>query len=203
MNRHSQLLSFAAAAATAILAHAAWSATVERVTLSQMLEASEFVFHGSVEDMQVLRMTSDEDIVTRVRFRVHEVIKGRIRPSVVHLDFAGGTYGRLTLSYSDQRMPTLGEEGVYFAESLSERLLNPLYGWSQGHFIVRYSRGEPIIHTSDLRPVYDVQPGDLEQSEFSAGIAVGVETEKAWQLQGPISLAAFKSKLRAMAGDSQ
>jgi len=201
MNRPNWILPCAAIFAAALFISAADATTVERVTVSQMLGASDFVFHGTVEDIRVLRVTSAEDIVTRVRFRVHDVIKGRIRPAVVQLDFAGGTFAGLTISYAEQRVPILGEEGIYFVESLSQRMLNPLYGWSQGHFTVRYEDKQPVVYTADLRRVYDVQPGMLPRPEFSEGTASGIMTDKAFHLQLPMTLTSFKAKLRSMLGD--
>lgn len=179
------------------------AATVERVALADMLNASELVFHGTVESSQAVRVGDVDDIVTRVRFQVLDVIKGSAALGQLDLDFGGGELGRLVLSYSDMNVPSVGEEGVYFVERVSGRLLNPLYGWAQGHLLVRQGARGKEIHTYDLRPVYDLQPGLPAAPEISAGTAQGIVTVKTWLRRRPMTLNAFKARLRQMGGAPQ
>lgn len=198
-----KLSAVAALAIVLLPLSAARPGTVERVSLADMLQASEIVFHGIVESSQAVRVGAADDIVTRVRFQVHDVIKGSATLRQVDLDFGGGELGGLVLSYSDMNVPSVGEEGVYFVESVSRRLLNPLYGWAQGHLLVRNGARGKQVHTYDLQPVYDLRPGLPVAPQISAGTAQGIVTAKTWLRRRPMTLIEFKARLRQMGGETQ
>ena len=50
-----------------------------------------------------------------------------------------------------------GEQGIYFVKSTSRNLLNPLLGWSQGHFLIHEVLGERRMRTIDQKPVIQIQ----------------------------------------------
>jgi len=188
-----------AASLVAWVASSAHAATVARVSISEMLQASEFVFQGTVLSREAVEVGKRGSIVTRVRFQVLDVIKGRRNLRTIDLDFAGGTVNGLTLSIAEMNVPNVGDEGVYFVESLQRRQVHPFYGWDQGHFSVRHEARGKVIYTADLRPVYDLQAGPSARlTEFSAGTANGVVTESSGLQRQVMTLATFKSRLRGM-----
>ena len=84
------------------------------------------------------------------------------------------------------RIPEMSEQGVYFVESMSRDLINPLIGWSQGHFIIHDDRGIRRVSTADNQPVIKVEavssiPRSIKKPlsvvEGNTDIAAGVMTE--------------------------
>ena len=72
--------------------------------------------------------------------------------------FSGGKMDGLILSYSDMRLPEIGEVGVYFVESLTKNQIHPLVGWSQGHFLeIIDSQGVARVHTAQKKPVISIK----------------------------------------------
>ena len=58
------------------------------------------------------------------------------------------------MSISDMKVPQVGERGIYFVESLERSQVHPLYGWSQGHFIVEMDdTGADRVMTTRKQPV--------------------------------------------------
>ncbi|MCG8414596.1 MAG: hypothetical protein MI746_10305, partial [Pseudomonadales bacterium] len=109
------------------------------------------------------------------------------------------------------RIPKVDEEGVYFVESTSRDLINPLLGWSQGHFLIVDDEGERRITTSNLRPVTDVQrtgriPRTIKRPQplidGDVGAASGVITDAGpFQFNQALSVEEFKSRIRDMIDD--
>ena len=134
------------------------ASSVREVSMDEMLIASQFVFEGTVTAIEA-REDSQKRIHTYVTIEIEDVIKGEYRNNCITLSFLGGTVGGVTLRISDMQFPQEGEHGIYFVESLERVQVNPLYGWSQGHFIVRRddtgcdrimtSKGLPIIAVID------------------------------------------------------
>jgi hypothetical protein len=183
----------------------AWSAsamgaTVVQVGTLDLVERSELIFHGTAQSHLVTRSGNSDTIVTRVVFRVQDVLKGPPRGETVELDFLGGTIGGTTLSVADLTIPPVGEEGVYFVEQLDHPQVNPLYGWWQGQFLVRHDdRGRLVVHAHDLEPVYDLEPRSaLARHDISAGIAEGVVTHPTPASARPLSLEEFKAQVQQM-----
>ena len=100
-----------------------------------MILASELVFHGTALETWTSQGDKIDDIFTHVRFRYTRSSKAVIQATRSNLTFLGGTYGRYRLDISDQVIPDMQEEGVYFVEQLSRPQINPFYGWQQGRFI--------------------------------------------------------------------
>jgi hypothetical protein len=135
-----------------------------------------------------------------VQFRVLDVIKGPAL-SQVSLVFSGGTAGGITVAVGEMQIPNLGEEGVYFVESLQRNQVNPLYGWQQGQFLVLQENGERRVHTAARAPVYGIGPAAARAGlELSSGTARGVQTRAPDASARPLSVEEFKTRLRAMRG---
>ena len=73
------------------------------------------------------------------------------------MKFTGGTSNGETIKVNGLIIPQSAEQGIYFVESTCENLINPLVGWSQGHFIIKEIDGERVIYTTGHSPVVDVQ----------------------------------------------
>ena len=175
------------------------AASVRSLGVMELARGSQLIFHGVAVERRVVQGDRKGQIFTRVTFQVHEVISGP-RLDSIDLDFLGGTLNGVTLSVSDMTIPPVGEEGVYFVEQLDHRQANPLYGWWQGHFIVRDSDGgRKIVTTHSLKPIYDLQPQAAATSiQISEGVAAGVITEIAGTTPLTMSIERFKSSLRRL-----
>jgi hypothetical protein len=132
------------------------ASSVVEVSMDEMLEQSQLVFEGTVTAI-IAKENSQKRIHTYVTFEVKDIIKGEYPGNTLTLRFLGGTVGDLTLAVSDMRLPQEGEHGIYFVESLERFQVNPLYGWSQGHFIVeRDATGSERVMTNRRLPVTGV-----------------------------------------------
>ena len=193
------------------------ASSVARVDLERMLERSELVFEGIVEEHEVAIDATTGFPRTRVRFSVLDVIKGDVPASPFWLSFAGGAVGEIHYAVSDLVIPPVGEHGIYFVESTAQAMVNPLYGWSQGHFHVEdrdppsddgpagsRARATPrvrreIVLTQGGRPVIDVHPRDPAPVDaLSEGIAGGVVEGDPQDPSAGLSTSAFKERLREM-----
>ncbi len=160
-----------------------YAASVRQVSMDQMLGACDLVFQGRVTAIEA-RQNEQRRIHSYVTFAIEEVIKGQYSADQITLSFVGGTVGGITMAVSDMQLPEIGERGVYFVESLQRSQVNPLYGWSQGHFLVeRDEAGEDRVMTSGRQPVLEVQgdttglqtgPGQDRAPALSRGVARGV-----------------------------
>lgn len=175
------------------------ASSVLNVDLDEMLSRSDFVFEGKAINITVEKGANINQTKTVVEFRIIDVIKGDYPGNTIKIRFAGGTVDGVTLRISGMHYPKLGETGVYFVESLSEDLVHPFYGWSQGHFLVTDDgrvttrTGEPVIdivETKTSRQQQTITGGD--------GVARGVIIEKSQTDSPGMSVDRFKSKLRTM-----
>ena len=132
------------------------AASVRHVTLDEMLQQCQFVFEGKVLALEA-RENSQKRIHTYVTFEILDVIKGEYPGDTLTLSFLGGTVGDVTMGVSDMKVPQVGERGIYFVESLERSQVHPLYGWSQGHFLVQPDgTGMDRVMTSNKQPEFMV-----------------------------------------------
>ncbi len=130
--------------------------SVREVSLNEMLQKSQLVFEGTVTAIEA-RENHQKRIHTYVTFAIKDIIKGEYHSSVITLRFLGGKIGDVTLAVGDMQVPQQGEHGIYFVESLEKFQTNPLYGWSQGHFIVeRDAAGIERVMTNKRIPITGV-----------------------------------------------
>jgi hypothetical protein len=130
--------------------------SVREVSVDEMLRQSQLIFEGVVTAVEA-RENSQKRIHSYVTFEIKDIIKGEYHGSSITLSFVGGTMGNVTMAVSDMRLPQPGEHGIYFVESLERLQANPLYGWSQGHFIVeRDATGSERVMTNRRLPVTGV-----------------------------------------------
>lgn len=155
------------------------SSSVIEVGLGEMAAASELVFEGRVIDVQTRWTEDGRAIRSVVTFEVLDVLKGSAG-ATVKLGFLGGAIDHMRLSITDLNLPVAGEKGVYFVENTVEDQVNPLYGWSQGHFLLvrdPSGKGERVL-TADARPVTDFERDALyaKSAGISDGVASGIVT---------------------------
>lgn len=185
-----------------MLSAAAGAATVRGVSLDQMLHRSALVFEGRVTEIDTRPSNTSRMIYTFVTFEILDVIHGDYQEDTIELRFLGGTLpdGR-GMHVSEMRYPEIGEEGIYFVESLERRQVHPLYGWTQGHLLVhRDRRGVRRVTAHDGRPIADVKPvaADKAVEKLSRGAADGLVLGASADPAEGLEIGAFKQKLREM-----
>lgn len=120
-----------------LFAGQAHATTVLQVGMDELAKQSEFVFEGEVRSKSVRPSAVDGRVCTYFIFSIKDVIKGDYAKPEIELCFAGGTLNGLTMQVSEMTMPTVGETGVYFVDTLGNEPMHPLLGWHQGHFLVK------------------------------------------------------------------
>lgn len=110
--------------------------TITAISIEQALAQSELVFEGVVT-RKVTRFNAETgEIRTYVTFKITDIIKGKISTPVIELSFLGGQAGGQVLKVGEMHLPSKGEKGIYFVESISKPQVHAFTGWSQGHFLV-------------------------------------------------------------------
>lgn len=170
------LLAFSSASATTILG----------LDIDSVAADAEFVFEGTVINSETRQDNASGIISTYVTFQINDIIKGDYSGDSAELKFMGGVFNGEIVQVSGMRIPEIDEQGIYFVESMSRDLINPLIGWSQGHFIIIDDNGTRRISTAGSQPVLEVQavssiPSSIKKPlsvvEGSTDIAAGVMTE--------------------------
>jgi hypothetical protein len=191
--------------ACSLQAHAS---TVLEMSFKEVLTHAQLVFEGRVSAVES-RREDDGMIYTFVRFEVLEVLKGEYAGSTLELRFLGGTVGTARLEVTDMLVPQVAERGIYFVESLSAPQVNPLVGWSQGHFLIEPQAGGAAgVLTATHEPVLavDTAPVTAALNTFSKGVAKGVVVQESLSAQAasrPLTAEEFKRSVRALVAESQ
>jgi len=173
-----------------------YATSIQGMNVEQALSASEFVFEG-----QVIKTEPGQDkvtglIKTLVTFKITDTIKGKVTSPVISLSFLGGRFGNEVLEVEDMHIPELGEKGIYFVESLNRNQVNPLTGWSQGHFLVLTDQnGVDRISTVDRKPVVTVSIPNQQSAGLSKGYAQGLELASPSLMKNALSKKDFKNYL--------
>jgi hypothetical protein len=134
----------------------AGASTLLRVSVDELTQRAEFVFEGEVVSVQAQRSGARGMISTFVTFNVIDTIKGSARVESIELKFLGGNLEGERLEVNGSRIPELGERGVYFVESLTQDLINPLLGWSQGQYLIQTEDGVEQVTSVNARPIVSV-----------------------------------------------
>ena len=164
--------------------------------MTQVTKGSELIFRGRVLDNRGVREGTTA-IFTRVTFQVLEIYKGPNVGNQIELDFMGGKMGTLELNVSDMRFPKVGENGVYFVESLKRKQVHPLYGWQQGHFLIsRDSSGTERVRTVNNKPVMSIVADGPSRAAQSEIIARGVFTAQSASLEEGMTVSEFKRRIQ-------
>lgn len=193
------------------LTQSATASTILGIDVDQLVADAEFIFEGQVIHRETRQEQVSGLINTYVTFSVIDVIKGDYAGDSLELKFMGGVFNGQIVEVSGLVIPADGEEGIYFVESLDTDMLNPLLGWSQGHYLIVEEGGERRMNTVDNKPVIDVQPvSNIPQAikkpqsiiEGNADVAAGVMTESSnLQIERALSVEEFKSRIAALIGN--
>lgn len=165
------LLSLPAARATTLLA----------LSLEDLVAQSELIFTASVAE--TVSGAEDGQVYTWVTLRIEREFKGGIdtlgaaRSDTLTLRFLGGSTAAGQLEVVGQYIPAQGDRGLYFVEDAQHAMVNPLTGWSQGHFPL-YT-GPDGVEYLDLRghPDYAAALG-AEQPLAGKLRALGVDSRQ-------------------------
>lgn len=114
----------------------AQATSIQQVNLEQAINGAELIFEGKAMHKEIRISPDNGKPFTYFTFQILDVIKGAYPSNTIELGFMGGPKGKFTLKVSDMRMPELGERGIYFVEQVHVQQVHPLYGWSQGHYVV-------------------------------------------------------------------
>ena len=179
--------------------------TILRMDIDKVAADAEFVFEGSVIDTETRQDSSSGIINTYVTFLINDIIKGSYIGDSVELKFMGGAFNGQIVQVSGMRIPEMAEQGIYFVESMSRDLINPLIGWSQGHFIIVDDDGTRRISTPGNQPVLDVEavssiPSSIKKPlsivEGKTDIAAGVMTQtRSIVVERALTVEEFKSRI--------
>ena len=181
--------------------------TILGMNIDEVAQDAELIFEGKVVEHNV-RENAAGMIVTYVTFRIEELIKGEYDETLLELKFTGGRLGRQIMEISGLRIPSPNEEGIYFVESVNRNLVNPLLGWSQGHYLIYEQNGERKVSTVNDRPVADVlstqsvpvalrRPVSVIDGDTAPATGVVASSQTLDSDQG-LTTESFKAKIRAL-----
>ena len=189
------LFAFSSASATTVLG----------LDIDKVVADAEFVFEGAVINSETRQDSNSGIISTYVTFQINDIIKGDYSGDSIELKFMGGVFNGQIVQVSGMRIPEMAEQGVYFVESMSRDLINPLIGWSQGHFIIHDDNGTRRISTAGNQPVIEVEavsaiPRSIKKPqsvvEGNTDIAAGVMTETSpIMIERALTVEDFKSRI--------
>ena len=143
--------------ATAILAISTslYATTIQKFTFEEMVELAALIVEAEVLDVSVI--DTGNVVYTNVLLAVNDVLKGENPGDYLELNFLGGESDKIAVLVSGQDIPLLGEKGFYFIEDLESKSVNPLIGWSQGHFrIITDAKGNETLLTDVQQEVMEV-----------------------------------------------
>ena len=158
--------------------------SVRQFTFAQLSDHANLIVEGKVISAVAREDGLGGGIGTYVRIRILDRLKGPDIGPVVELRFAGGTVADRTLQFADMVIPKLGETGMYFVESVESYQINPLVGWSQGHFveIADAQTGLRRVYTPDGRAILGIADAPIAQEQQllsgSHGTAVEIQAAK-------------------------
>ena len=181
--------------------------TILGMNIDEVAQGAEIIFEGKVVEHNV-RENDAGMIVTYVTFRIEELIKGEYDETLLELKFTGGRLGGQIMEVSGLRIPSPNEEGIYFVESVNRNLVNPLLGWSQGHYLIYEQNGVRRVSTVSERPVTDVlstqavpvalrRPASVIDGDTDPATGVLASSQTLDSAQG-LTAESFKAKIRAL-----
>ncbi len=132
-----------------------YATTIQKFTFEEMVELSALIVEAEVLDVSVI--DKGNVVHTNVLLAVNDVLKGENPGDYLELNFLGGESDKIAVLVSGQDIPLLGEKGFYFIEDLESKSVNPLIGWSQGHFrIITDAKGYETLLTDVQQEVMEV-----------------------------------------------
>lgn len=175
----------------------AGSTTLAPTSIQEIARGAEVIAEGQIK--QVKSQPIEPNLIfTIVSLEVIDPLKGPadLKGKTVELRFSGGTFGDRSVIIPGLHVPRVNEYGVYFVQSMTRRLVNPLQGWDRGRFLIRPSNGSRRVFTADGRPVVGLEFGVLaEAAPQSSYVAAGVRTARDDAAAIPVDL--FKDQIRS------
>jgi hypothetical protein len=151
------------------LPQALHATSVLQVDMEQLLSDAAVIFEGEVIASEARWNADNTSISTWITFRVDDVLKGELPTAAITQSFAGGTVGDTTLQVSGMVYPPVGEKGIYFIENPDRQQVNPIVGWSQGHFkIKKDAHGRERMLTESDDPIQGIDDPGLASSKNSS-----------------------------------
>ena len=158
---------------------ASHAGSIQKVSIEQLLDVAELVFEGEVIASRSQWNDNKSAIHTFITFKVDDVIIGEYGSNRLELRFLGGEADGAVMEADGSVFPEVGEAGIYFVESTTQYLVNPLAGWSQGHFLInKQPSGDEVMMTNEGKTITDIEDNPVVGSEFSTGTAAGVDVAR-------------------------
>ena len=178
----------------------AGASSIRQLDLQTLTDTAELVFQGRVVASKVIHPPGSRVLRTQITFEVEEVIKGDYPNETLTLSFLGGSLGGRSLRVTDLTLPKVGEEGIYFVESTTRPMVNPLVGWHQGHYLIERTAGQERMTTSEGEPLYGIEGRRALRSWgiSTRGAALGLRLEAADPKEKPLTPAQFKAQLQEL-----
>ncbi len=153
--------------------------SIRQLHIDHVFDDAEVVFAGTVVNSEARWNESKSRIHTYITFAVDDLIKGKLESRDLELRFSGGQVGEIREEVQAMVYPQLGETGIYFVERLDRPLINPLVGWTQGHFKQKKVNGEMRLFTAADEAVTGVASQQGKKAlinTLSDGNALGIDT---------------------------
>lgn len=182
----------------------AFSSSIKQLDINELLAQSELAFEGQVSEITTRWNANKTDIFTDITFQVDEVIFGEYTAQTMTLTFVGGSIGNATMTIEGSAMPSLNESGIYFVSSTTQQLVNPLVGWSQGHFLTkRDANGTKRMMTQAGEPLASMNSAKTKQRYLSEGVVTGAEKARSGRLTNAMSSIEFKQFIKQMSANKK
>jgi hypothetical protein len=155
------------------------ASSIEQIGFEAMSRSAEVVFEAEIISVEARWDQSKTRIHTYIEFRLADVIKQPSQGISIEageslvLQFLGGKVGDDELRVSGLIYPELGEKGIYFVSSVTRNLVNPLIGWSQGHFKIDPQGSINTNTNSAIIAVHEQSPS--RATKLSNGVAAGLQ----------------------------
>lgn len=145
--------------------------SIESIDTEQLVDRAELIFEGEAIASQT-RQLKPGLIVTEITFDVQEVLAGEYVKPNLKLRFVGGSVSDNSMQIADMIYPRVGEQGVYFVESTTTLLVNPLVGWAQGHYVYeRDAQSVQRLCTAKRDPITAIDFGSIPTDLKKPGTA--------------------------------
>ncbi len=187
-----------------LITHAcmSWGSTILQQNITEIAYGSELIFEGSVIGIKTIH--ENKRIYTLINFKINDVISGNYTKSNIELKYLGGKIGDQELRVDEMNMPSMGEQGVYFVESLQHTSVHPLRGWGQGHFkIIRNKQNQrKEVLTSNNKYISALKTNqpttsiNSKNKHFNSKVAIGITLSKGQF--GRVSVTEFKEDIKEM-----
>jgi hypothetical protein len=155
--------------------------TVIPPTFDQLVNQAEFIFQGSVTNVQSMWVGegAQRRIISYITFKVEDAVKGKPGGSFT-MEMLGGTVGGETMEVTDSPKFKVGDRDILFVEHNGEQFV-PLVGINHGRFHVKNDKqtGREIVTNGEDEPVSDVSKLGLEEESSTPAAALSPESFKA------------------------